>query len=85
MLNDVVLNQVLVRFDDDDEMTRTRKVRRRVIAQRYANIIDALYDPSAHSVHVDTEVQYQDGRRARIRADLKLYSLRDSDGLPLAA
>jgi long-chain acyl-CoA synthetase len=70
---------------DDDELTRTRKVRRQVIAERYSEIIAALYDPSARSVAVDTVVQYQDGRRARIKATLPLYSLGEIDGLPLAA
>ena len=74
---------------DDDEMTRTRKVRRTVIAERYADIIAALYDPSADTVFVDTTVQYQDGRRARIEANLQLYTLDpkggDRNGLPVAA
>jgi long-chain acyl-CoA synthetase len=61
---------------DDEEVTRTRKVRRAVVAQRYANIIQALYSSSDH-VQVDTEVQYQDGRRARIGADLRLYAVED--------
>ena len=60
---------------DDDEVTRTRKIRRGVIAQRYSDIIEALYDEAADGVHVDTEVQYQDGRRGRIEADLQLYSI----------
>ena len=70
---------------DDDEMTRTRKVRRRVIAERYADIIDALYDAASDVVRVDTQVKYQDGRRARIQADLRLYSLGESHGLLFAA
>jgi long-chain acyl-CoA synthetase len=59
---------------DDEEVTRTRKVRRATIAERYRDIIDALYGPDDH-VQVDTEFQYQDGRRARIQADLRIYSL----------
>jgi long-chain acyl-CoA synthetase len=59
----------------DDEMTRTRKVRRRVIAERYADIIGALYDPTARRVRVDSRVRYQDGRRVHIQAELPLYSV----------
>jgi long-chain acyl-CoA synthetase len=45
---------------DDDEITRTRKVRRGVVAQRYAEIIAAL-DAGADAVEVRTTVRYQDG------------------------
>ena len=57
---------------DDEEVTRTRKVRRATIAERYRDIIAALYGPDDH-VQVDTEFQYQDGRRARIQAELRIY------------
>jgi long-chain acyl-CoA synthetase len=59
---------------DDEEVTRTRKVRRTTVAERYRDIIEALYGPADH-VEVDTEFQYQDGRRARIQADLNIYSI----------
>jgi len=59
---------------DDEELTRTRKVRRATIAERYRDVIDALYGPADH-VQVDTEFQYQDGRRARMQADLRIYSV----------
>jgi long-chain acyl-CoA synthetase len=59
---------------DDEEVTRTRKVRRTTVAERYRDIIEALYGPADH-VEVDTEFQYQDGRRARIQADLSIYSI----------
>jgi long-chain acyl-CoA synthetase len=48
---------------DDDEITRTRKVRRSVIATRYADIITALHD-AAPTVDIHTTVTYQDGTRA---------------------
>ena len=54
---------------DDGELTRTRKVRRRIIAQRYAPLIDALYS-DADTCHIDTEVVFEDGRRGQISADL---------------
>ena len=56
---------------DDGELTRTRKVRRRTIAERYAPLIDALYS-GAGACHIDTEVVFEDGRRGEISADLKI-------------
>ncbi|MDS9466866.1 AMP-binding protein [Paracoccus sp. MBLB3053] len=56
---------------DDGEMTRTRKVRRGIIADKYADLIEALYDGS-ENVFTETEVTYEDGRKGRIRATLKI-------------
>ncbi|MHC0052350.1 AMP-binding protein [Actibacterium sp. D379-3] len=56
---------------DDGELTRTRKVRRTIIAEKYADLIAALYDGSA-SVHTKTEVTYEDGRKGAITATLEL-------------
>ncbi|HEX8009973.1 MAG TPA: AMP-binding protein [Casimicrobiaceae bacterium] len=54
---------------DDDELTRTRKVRRGFIAEKYAVLIDALY--SAKSVqHIETQVKFEDGRTGMVGADL---------------
>ncbi len=59
---------------DDAELTRTRKVRRRLIAQRYDNIISALYSQSPH-IDVETTITYQDGRTALIQTRLHIESL----------
>ena len=56
---------------DDGELTRTRKVRRRIIAERYEDQISALYD-GRESVHVRTEVTFEDGRKGVIEADLRI-------------
>jgi len=56
---------------DDGELTRTRKVRRRIINERYGDLIDALFDGREHCF-VSTEVMFEDGRQGRIEADLEI-------------
>jgi long-chain acyl-CoA synthetase len=56
---------------DDQEMTRTRKVRRRFIAEKYAPLIHALYSDADH-VAVEARVTYEDGRTATVRANLRI-------------
>ncbi|WP_287886499.1 MULTISPECIES: AMP-binding protein [Paracoccus] len=60
---------------DDGEMTRTRKVRRNIIAEKYADLIEALYD-GRDTVSARTEVTYEDGRKGEIRATLKIEDAR---------
>jgi long-chain acyl-CoA synthetase len=66
---------------DDEELTRTRKVRRGTINQRYAPIVEALYDEDAESVAVRTAVTYQDGSRAERELDLRIQAM---NGLALS-
>jgi long-chain acyl-CoA synthetase len=65
---------------DDDELTRTRKVRRNFVAEKYKVLIDALYE-GKHSQFIETEVKFEDGRRGKISADLKIV---DAKTFPVA-
>ena len=56
---------------DDGEMTRTRKVRRRIVEEKYNDLITALYDGSER-VSTRTEVTYEDGRKGYISATLEI-------------
>jgi long-chain acyl-CoA synthetase len=66
---------------DDGELTRTRKVRRAFIADRYRALVDALYG-GKDSVHVEMQVKYEDGRSGMVAADL---AIRDAKTFPPAA
>jgi long-chain acyl-CoA synthetase len=56
---------------DDGELTRTRKVRRGFIAERYQVLVDALYDGKS-SQYIETQVKFEDGRSGMVSADLKI-------------
>jgi long-chain acyl-CoA synthetase len=60
---------------DDDELTRTRKVRRGFIAQKYAVLIDALYDGKQRQ-YIETQVKFEDGRQGMISADLEIRDVK---------
>jgi long-chain acyl-CoA synthetase len=59
---------------DDGELTRTRKVRRGVISDKYAAIIDAIY-AGREQIDVDTTIAFQDGTKQRIRTTVAVVSL----------
>ncbi len=56
---------------DDGELTRTRKVRRKIIGEKFKDLVTALYDGSG-SVYTETEVTYEDGRKGKISANLNI-------------
>ena len=57
---------------DDGELTRTRKVRRRIIAEKYAVLITALDDPQQTHCEIDSQMTFEDGRIGNVHADLKI-------------
>jgi long-chain acyl-CoA synthetase len=56
---------------DDAEMTRTRKVRRRFIAEKYAAVIEAFYG-GGDQVELSTAITYEDGRQATIQSRVRI-------------
>lgn len=71
---------------DDDELTRTGKVRRTFIAERYHDLFDALYDGRT-SITASTTFHYQDGRVAEVKLSVDIHSMDEglvTDGLRVA-
>jgi long-chain acyl-CoA synthetase len=66
---------------DDGELTRTRKVRRGFIGEKYATIVDALYSGIEHCI-VEAQVRFEDGRVGSVRADLPINSARTHAAQP---
>jgi long-chain acyl-CoA synthetase len=59
---------------DDEELTRTGKVRRGLVQERYAKLVDALYS-DVSSTRVQAEFKYQDGQVARVETDVPVVTL----------
>ena len=60
---------------DDGELTRTQKVRRAFVADRYEPFVRALYDGSI-DCHISTEVTFEDGRKGRIEGDVRIFDVK---------
>jgi long-chain acyl-CoA synthetase len=69
---------------DDDELTRTRKVRRGFIAEKYKVLIDALYS-GKRSQYIETQVKFEDGRTGMVKADLRIEDVSARPPLAKAA
>jgi len=57
---------------DDGELTRTRKVRRRIVTEKYAVLIAALDDPQQTHCEIDSQMTFEDGRTGIVHADLQI-------------
>ncbi len=78
----LVLNK---EFDaDDDEITRTRKIRRRFVAEKYGALVEAFYRDAAE-VEFSTEITYEDGRKAMLHSTLTIGDVDEPELDPDAA
>ena len=84
LLEDAVLRDAQIRKflilhkeldPDDDELNRTRKVRRGFISEKYGVLIDALYD-RRETCHVETQMKFEDGRVGTVAADIQIHDAR---------
>jgi long-chain acyl-CoA synthetase len=64
---------------DDEELTRTRKVRRGYIAQKYMVLVEALYG-GATEQYIETKVRFEDGRQGSVAATIKVLEARTFSG-----
>lgn len=69
---------------DDGEMTRTRKVRRAVVGDKFDDLVAALYS-DATEVYTETEVTYEDGRKGKIKATLAIRDATVAPAMQVAA
>jgi long-chain acyl-CoA synthetase len=69
---------------DDDELTRTRKVRRGFIAEKYGPLVDALFTGKTVQ-HIETQVKFEDGRTGSIAADIKIMDAKRFPAVTKAA
>ena len=90
LLDDTVLRDAQIRKflilhkeldPDDEEITRTRKVRRGYIAQKYAPLIEALYG-DRDQVEVEARVTYEDGRTGMVRANVRICETTPAEAPP---
>ncbi|HYD75663.1 AMP-binding protein [Ramlibacter sp.] len=69
---------------DDGELTRTNKVRRGFIAEKYQPLVDALYGGKTEQ-YLETQVKFEDGRTGKVSATLKIMDARTFDPVKVAA
>ena len=68
---------------DDAEVTRTRKVRRRFVTEKYAAVVDAFYR-GGREVELATDITYEDGRTATLRTTVSIDDVAPPTGAPAA-
>jgi len=69
---------------DDAEMTRTRKIRRHFVAEKYAKVIEAFYS-DAEEVELSMEITFEDGRRSTLNSTIAIHDAAPAAGALKAA
>jgi long-chain acyl-CoA synthetase len=64
---------------DDEELTRTKKVRRQFVAKKYENLIDGLYTEEER-INVEGKIRYRDGKEQTIRTTLQVIFMDEGEG-----
>lgn len=62
---------------DDGELTKTGKIRRKFVREKYANLYDALYDSVVAEKNVEAFYQYQDGQTTTVNTTIHFYTMED--------
>jgi long-chain acyl-CoA synthetase len=63
---------------DDGELTKTGKIRRKFVKEKYENLYEALYDESVAKKEVEAFFQYQDGQTTAVKTEIAFYTLEGS-------
>ena len=61
---------------DDGELTKTGKIRRKFVRERYQNLYEALYDESVDKKEVEASFQYQDGQTTTVKTSISFYTVK---------
>jgi len=61
---------------DDGELTKTGKIRRKFVQERYQNLYDFLYDESVNKKEVEASFQYQDGQSTKVKTSIEFYTVK---------
>ncbi|MCP3873505.1 MAG: long-chain fatty acid--CoA ligase [Desulfobacteraceae bacterium] len=61
---------------DDGELTKTGKIRRKFVQERYQNLYDFLYDESAEKEEVEASFTYQDGQSTKVKTSIEFYTVK---------
>jgi long-chain acyl-CoA synthetase len=62
---------------DDGELTKTGKIRRKFVMEKYKDLYDALYDESVSKKQVEAFFQYQDGQTTTVEAEMSFYTMKE--------